>query len=37
MQEFLKILIYTSFVLNILCGAWVLVGIVQWVTGMRQK
>lgn len=31
-----KYLIYTSFVLNIACGIWVLFGIIQWVRELNK-
>ncbi len=37
MMEFCKYLIYTSFALNIVCGIWVLTGIVQWIAEMNKK
>ena len=36
MLEFTKILIYTSFVLNIACGVWVFFGIVRWIKELNQ-
>ena len=35
MLEFTKILIYTSFVLNIAC--WVFFGIIGWVRDLRKN
>ena len=37
MLEFTKILIYTSFVLNIACGVWVFFGIIGWVHDLRKN
>lgn len=37
MLELTKILIYTSFVLNIACGVWVFLGIIQWVRALRKN
>lgn len=34
---FIKYLIYTSFVLNIVAGLWVSLGIIQWISELNKK
>lgn len=35
--ELTKYLIYTSFVLNIVCGVWVFWGIIRWIAVLNKE
>lgn len=37
MEIIVKYLIYASFALNIICGAWVALNVVSWVKSLNKK
>ena len=37
METLVKYVIYASFALNIICGAWVAINVVTWVKGLGKK
>lgn len=37
MEVLVKYLIYASFALNIICGAWVAVNVVSWVKSLSKN